>query len=175
MVQPATGTIFPMKHLSLMIKPASSLCNMRCRYCFYADISGLRQVASHGIMETRTAHAIIENVFKDLEDGDEVSFAFQGGEPTLAGLPWYEDFTETVSAQPKRVKTQYALQTNGLLINGAWGEFFNKHNFLVGLSIDGGARFHNDNRVDAQNRGTYRAVMEEAALPAAINCFWTNP
>ena len=37
-----------MKQLSVMLKPASSLCNMRCKYCFYADVSSLRDVSSYG-------------------------------------------------------------------------------------------------------------------------------
>ncbi|MDR2363951.1 MAG: radical SAM/SPASM domain-containing protein, partial [Spirochaetaceae bacterium] len=66
-----------MKHLSVLIKPASSLCNMRCAYCFYADISGHRSAASYGIMAPGVRQAVLENIVRDLEDRDEITLAFQ--------------------------------------------------------------------------------------------------
>lgn len=74
------------KSVSVLIKPASSLCNLRCKYCFYADVSSLRKVKSFGRMKLETVDSLIENVFVDLNDGDQLTIAFQGGEPTLAGL-----------------------------------------------------------------------------------------
>lgn len=72
-----------MKHISVMIKPASALCNLRCKYCFYANVSSLREVRSYGKMKPEVTEKMIDNIFIDLEDGDELTFAFQGGEPTL--------------------------------------------------------------------------------------------
>lgn len=68
-----------MKKLSILIKPASSLCNLRCKYCFYADVSEQREVKSYGIMSKNTSHLMIDMVYRDLEDGDTITFAFQGG------------------------------------------------------------------------------------------------
>jgi len=113
-----------MKRLSLLIKPASSLCNMRCRYCFYYDISATRAIPSYGIMPADITDKIIDNTFKCLDDGDEINFAFQGGEPSIAGLPWFRRFTETVTLQKKNIKVSYAFQTNGLLLDEAWCDFF---------------------------------------------------
>lgn len=79
-----------MKQLSIMIKPASSLCNLRCRYCFYADIADLRDVQSYGIMPVETMRAALKKLEGQLSPGDRVTFAFQGGEPTLAGLDWFQ-------------------------------------------------------------------------------------
>ncbi|GHT56026.1 radical SAM/SPASM domain-containing protein [Spirochaetia bacterium] len=153
-----------MKRLSLLIKPASSLCNMRCRYCFYADISSSRIVPSYGIMDAETRARIIDNVFKDLEDGDEVTFAFQGGEPTLAGLPYFEKFVEHIAAQKRKVIIHYAFQTNGLLIDDEWASFFHKNNFLLGLSLDGGERFHDRNRLDAKGEGTWNRILQSKKI-----------
>ena len=75
-----------MKSLTFLIKPASSLCNMRCRYCFYHDISDIREVKSMGIMTEATAQSLIQAAFAAVEPGGFVQFTFQGGEPTLAGL-----------------------------------------------------------------------------------------
>ena len=83
-----------MKHITIMIKPASSLCDMGCTYCFYYDVAASRHVASMGIMARETAEAIIRNVYTDLTAGDSITFAFQGGEPGLAGLDFFVYFTE---------------------------------------------------------------------------------
>jgi uncharacterized protein len=142
---------------------------MRCTYCFYADISGHRAAPSRGIMNSDFRRAILENIVRDLEDRDEITFAFQGGEPTLAGLAWYEAFIQTLlsvqeQAGKKNLVVNYALQTNGLLLDRAWGEFLRQHNFLVGLSLDGRAHFHNRSRLDAQGQGTYDRVIRGKCL-----------
>lgn len=72
-----------MKNLSIMIKPASSGCNLRCKYCFYADISRLRETPSFGRMGDDTLEAVLRNIQRDLVSGDRISFAFQGENP-----PW---------------------------------------------------------------------------------------
>jgi len=100
-------------------------------------------------MKTDTADKVIDNTFRDLSGGDEITFAFQGGEPTIAGLPWFRYFTETASSRMKDIKINYAFQTNGLLLDNAWCDFFCKNNFLLGLSIDAGRRFHDRNRFPA--------------------------
>ena len=154
-----------MKRLTIMIKPASSLCDMRCKYCFYCDVAAARHTASMGIMTQATAAALIANVFSVLSAGDHVTFAFQGGEPTLAGLDFFTFFVETVKQQaPQNVRVCYALQTNGLMLenneNGRkWAQFFKEHGFLIGLSLDGDGALHNQNRMDAQGKGTFSRVM----------------
>jgi uncharacterized protein len=115
-------------------------------------------------METGTMSRIIENVYKDLEDGDEVTFIFQGGEPTLAGLDWFKRFTGYAASLQRNVKVNYALQTNGLLIDDSWAEFLHDHNFLTGLSIDAGAAFHDSNRLDTGGAGTWKTCLQSKAL-----------
>lgn len=153
-----------MKQISIMIKPASSLCNLRCKYCFYADVSSLREIRSHGIMSFDTAERLIEHVFQDLAPGDRLDVAFQGGEPTLAGLDFFRHFTEKVSAMGRDVFVSYALQTNGMLLNEEWAVFLAEHGFLVGLSLDGPAEYHNAARVDAAGCGTFKQVTSARKL-----------
>jgi uncharacterized protein len=115
-------------------------------------------------MSAETREGIIENVFRDVEDGDDLTFAFQGGEPTMAGLSWFEQFAAAISGRNNAVTVHYSLQTNGLLIDEAWCAFLKKNNFLVGLSVDAGARFHDPNRIDAAGEGTWRTVMARKKL-----------
>lgn len=153
-----------MKHLSFMIKPASSLCNLRCRYCFYADVSARRSVPSHGIMTQATTKALVENIWATLEDGTTLSIAFQGGEPTLAGLDYFQNFVALVAAQHKKTQVSYSLQTNGILLDEDWCRFLRKHRFLVGLSLDGYAENHNQNRLDEKGQGSFAKVMAAKRL-----------
>jgi uncharacterized protein len=77
---------------------------MRCRYCFYHDVSEHRENPSYGIMKWDIMEKMIENIHKDLADKDEITIAFQGGEPTLAGLPWFQHFVESMGLYKKKVK-----------------------------------------------------------------------
>ena len=134
--RPGGQTGVCVKNISIMIKPASSLCNMRCRYCFYADITNLRQVRSYGIMSRETTEKILENIRSGLQRGDQINFAFQGGEPALAGLDFYRHFVNLVEGWDKSIKVNYALQTNGLSLDEQWCRFLARHHFLVGISLD---------------------------------------
>lgn len=153
-----------MKNISIMIKPASSLCNMRCQYCFYADVTKLRQVHSYGLMSRETVEKILENIRTDLKPGDQINFAFQGGEPTLAGLDFYRYFVKLTDGWGKGIKVTYALQTNGLSLDDEWCEFLAGHNFLVGVSLDLLPACHDEARKDERGQGTYQRVMDSIRL-----------
>ena len=152
------------KHFSVMIKPTSSLCNLKCQYCFYADVSSKRDTKSYGLMDDNTAHRVIHNIFCDLPDGSSVSIGFQGGEPTLAGLDFFKDFVDTVNAARGSIRVDFNIQTNGLLLDEDWCLFLQKNNFLVGLSLDGDAELHNQNRIDGDGKGSFSRVMNAKAL-----------
>lgn len=153
-----------MKRLSVLIKPASSLCNLRCKYCFYADVSAKRSVRSYGRMQTATTDTMVAQLFADLEDGAELTMAFQGGEPTLAGLPYFKHLVAQVAAQPQKVQVHYSIQTNGTLLDDQWAAFLRDQHFMVGLSIDGPTAYHDRNRVDTHGRGTYQRVWQAKQL-----------
>ncbi len=126
-----------MPPISLMIKPSSSLCNLSCEYCFYRDVSEHREHMGFGIMEKATAEVLIEKALV-YANGENVAFAFQGGEPTLAGLDFFKFFVETVNKYNiKNSRVFYGMQTNGTVIDKDWAVFLSKNSFLVGLSLDG--------------------------------------
>jgi len=134
-------------------------------YCFYSDVAAARTEAFHGVMTQDAAAALIKNTFSELSAGDHITFAFQGGEPGLAGLGFFSFFVEEVKRlAPPRVKVHYAFQTNGLMINDDWCKFFKENNFLIGLSMDGDAALHNKNRMDSQGKGTFARVMDAKKL-----------
>ncbi|MHB1484605.1 MAG: SPASM domain-containing protein [Saccharofermentanales bacterium] len=154
-----------MHYFSSLIKPASSLCNMRCEYCFYADVTEHRQVKSYGLMDIGTAEIFIDKVFAYLKEQTTITFAFQGGEPTLAGLPFYRRFTEYVeSRKSSRFTIAYSIQTNGYILDDEWCSFLSEHNFLVGVSIDATKEIHDFYRKNAQNEGTFQRVIKSLRL-----------
>jgi len=104
---------------------------MKCSYCFYNDIANKRKKVSYGKMNEET----LENLVKKAIASSELScsFAFQGGEPTLAGLEFYEKFLEFVNKYNKNnIKTYFSIQTNGLLIDEKWAGFFKLNNISLG-------------------------------------------
>ena len=144
--------------LSMMIKPVSSGCNMRCQYCFYADVAAHRQTPNYGVMTPDTMHALVRRAF--IHADGQVSFSFQGGEPTLAGAQFYLDFLHEVRRCNSRgLPVSYALQTNGYDVSDEMLALFKEHGFLLGVSLDGPEDMHDALRKDAFGRGTYRRVM----------------
>lgn len=152
-----------MPPLNMLIKPASGICNMRCKYCFYHDVSENRSQASYGRMSMETLEDLVKRAFDFAEY--TCSFAFQGGEPTFAGLEFFQRLTELEKKyNQKKVKVQYSIQTNGTLVDDRWAEFFARNHFLVGLSLDGTREVHDAMRVDAEGKGTFDRVMKTAAI-----------
>ena len=146
------------KNISVLIKPASSLCNLRCRYCFYSDVSENRSVASFGVMEKETMEALIEKISLYLEQGGDASISFQGGEPTVAGLAYFKDFVSKVAEYPNIVP-HYSIQTNATLIDEDWARFFKENGFLVGVSLDGYQTNMDKFRYDPMKRGVFYRVL----------------
>lgn len=147
-----------MKRLSLLIKPASSLCNLRCGYCFYHSLAEQRSRESYGIMEPHTADTLIGRA---LDEACDVTFIFQGGEPTLAGLDFFRHFTaEAEQRKASGMQVSYAMQTNGVDMTEEFARFLGEHQFLVGLSLDGPEELNDWMR----GSGSFRSAMGAAAL-----------
>ncbi|MEG1963471.1 MAG: SPASM domain-containing protein [Clostridia bacterium] len=157
-----------MPPISLMIKPASSLCNLRCKYCFYSSLASERQNFSFGIMDKTTATALIKKAL-EFANGEQVYFAFQGGEPLMAGFDYFATFVKIVKENnTKNSQICYALQTNGTLIDKNWAMFFKQNNFLIGLSLDGDYKA-NKFRVDAEGKNVFNQVMTATEILDTYN------
>ena len=83
-----------MPPLQLLIKPASGMCNLRCRYCFYYDVTQNREQENYGMMSGKTLENLVRKSLAYAEG--TCGFAFQGGEPTLAGMDFYRDLIRLV-------------------------------------------------------------------------------
>ena len=159
--KPAPDTTDLRKPLnSLLIKPAGPDCNLACRYCFYLEKSALfNQSKVH-----RMSLDILEEMTRQAMDGggEYMSFGWQGGEPTLMGLDFYQ---HAVDFQQKYGRGRFVgngLQTNGILIDAEWAAFLKKYQFLVGLSLDGPEHVHDKYRVMRTGAGTWQKVVDSA-------------
>lgn len=133
---------------------------MRCRYCFYDDVSNHRIQKNFGLMSRETAEKLIESAFSCVGGQGEINFSFQGGEPTLAGISFYRSFMELEEKYKRSdIRISHSIQTNGYLLDEKWAEFLRNYNFLVGLSIDGTQELHDLYRKDRRGQGTYQVLM----------------
>ncbi len=162
-----------MGYVNILIKPASSLCNMRCRYCFYADESEHRMQKSMGIMTAETSRQLIDAMFTAAGILGAVNFSFQGGEPTMAGLDFFREFVAMARERNREnLPVSWAMQTNGLNLNGEWAAFLKENHFLMGISVDGGRALHDRFRPDAAGNGTFPCNMFDTAVkvPFLLRC-----
>jgi uncharacterized protein len=143
---------------SLLIKPASAVCNLDCTYCFYLD----READPYRSLPTRrmsleTLERLVDSyLFYSYPDS---AFAFQGGEPTLAGLRFFEKLIEFQRQYSRGHNVSNSLQTNAVLIDADWCRLFRDSNWLLGVSLDGPEEMHDRYRLDKQGRGTWTRVM----------------
>lgn len=148
-----------MRRIHCLIKPASGSCNMICQYCFYKDEGHYQDCIKTSRMSFDTMKNIIEKSLA--KDTRSVVFAFQGGEPTLAGLDYFKEFVAMVKKQNlNQCNVTYALQTNGYQLEADWFDFFSENEFLIGVSLDGTEDIHNHYRKSATGENTFKAVMK---------------
>lgn len=142
----------------ILTKPIGPICNLDCKYCFYLE----KQKLYPNERQWRMSDEVLEEYIRQYihsQPGNEVYFAWQGGEPTLLGV---EFFRQAVALQKKFAAGKVvsnALQTNGTLLDAEWCELLAKEKFLVGLSIDGPRELHDQYRVDKGEKPTFDAVM----------------
>ncbi len=152
-----------LRQLSFLIKPASSLCNLRCRYCFYEDESENRSQKCYGIMSAETADRLIASAVDATCDGAMISVGFQGGEPTVAGLDYFRHFIEEEKKYPSRRFT-HSIQTNGYALDEDWATFLAENNFLVGISVDGYKDLHDLHRLTPSGEGSFGRIAYNLEL-----------
>jgi uncharacterized protein len=140
----------------LLVKPTGAACNLACEYCFYLGKESLYPKAGF-----RMSDQVLRAYIKQLLAAQpfEVNVCWQGGEPTLMGLDFFQRSVAMVKKyrRPGQQVT-YALQTNGTRLDDAWCSFFKKNDFLIGLSVDGPAELHNAYRVDKAKHGSFDSV-----------------
>ena len=152
------------RRFHVMAKPAGSTCNLDCTYCFYLSKQALPGEPGLGRMDDEVLERFVRDYIRSVT-GPEVVFSWQGGEPTLRGLKFFE---KVVALQRKHAKpgqqVENDLQTNGTLLDEEWARFLKAHRFLVGLSIDGPRDIHDHYRIAKGGEPTFDKVYAAAML-----------
>lgn len=143
----------------VLAKPSGPACNLRCSYCFYLEKKELFPRTQSPRMSDETLERFIRD-YIDSQHADEITFGWQGGEPTLRGLDFFRKVVELQQRYAGGRVITNALQTNGMLIDDEWAGFLAANRFLVGISIDGPAELHDAQRVDAASRPTLDRVLQ---------------
>lgn len=142
----------------LLIKPVSADCNMACRYCFYMRPGDPYRLEGRHLMDDSTLGAMISGYMKSASGA--ASFGWQGGEPLLAGLDFFERVVALQQLWGRSAQlVSNNLQTNGLLLDDGWAKFFRRYNFFIGVSLDGPEQYHNHYRCFANPGGGFQQTM----------------
>jgi len=169
--QAAEGAV---RRYHVMVKPIGSLCNLDCTYCYYLHKEQLLGSNSNFRMSDEVLETHIRQYIEG-QDGDEVVFSWQGGEPTLLGLLFFEKVM-ALEQKYKRAgqRIENDLQTNGILLDDEWCRFLKTHRFLVGLSIDGPEELHNAYRRSKGGQPTFKKVFAASELLPVHNDTWND-
>lgn len=143
----------------IMIKPRGPICNLACVYCYYLQTDRLYPSSTFRMSDELLKEFTRQYI--QIQRTPKVTFAWQGGEPTLMGLEFFEQaiyYQQTYA--PPGMRIQNTLQTNGMTLDDNWARFFKENDFLIGISLDGPRELHNAYRVDRAGRGSFDRVME---------------
>jgi len=147
----------------LLVKPTGAVCNLDCTYCFFLS-KELLYPGSRFRMADELLDTYLRQLIEAHAGAPEVIVAWQGGEPTLMGLPFFRRSAELAGRYRRPgQRILHTIQTNGTLIDDEWAEFFAEQGFLVGLSIDGPSEVHDTYRVDKGGKGSFDRVMSGLA------------
>jgi uncharacterized protein len=147
------------KNTKLVILQPTSFCNIDCKYCYLPGRNEKDLMAMDILEET------IKKLLSSQMLADETKFLWHSGEPLIAGIPFYEKIVKLVDKyNVNKINVTHGIQTNATLINQAWCDFFKKYNFNVGVSLDGPAFLHDNNRITRNGKGTHSRVMQGVSL-----------
>ncbi len=163
----------PAQDIGVLVKPAGPDCNLACTYCFYRSKAALYPDSPRHRMSDEVLKEFIGQYMA--MSGEQVSFAWQGGEPTLMGLDFFRrvvDYQQKLGRSGQRVSN--SLQTNGILLDDDWCQFLAEYKFLVGISIDGPSDIHDHFRIYPSGKGSHEPVIAALhrlqAHPVEHNC-----
>jgi len=149
--------------IHVVAKPAGPSCNLDCGYCFYLEKHSLFGAGKSLQMPDDVLSAYIGNYISS-QPVPVVEFAWQGGEPLLSGIDFFKRVIELQKSYPNRKLIRNSIQTNGTLLTDEWCCFLKKHNFMVGISLDGPREIHDRYRRNRGGEGSFDQVIRGLRL-----------
>ncbi len=157
--------------LYIMAKPAGATCNLACQYCYYLEKKDLYSRRERPYMSDTTLERYIRT-YIEAQTTPSVEFVWHGGEPTLRSLDFFKRAMELQRRYAGGRAIANCLQTNGTMLTPEWCRFLHDNNWLVGISIDGPAEFHDEYRRTAAGKPTSAAVMKGIQLLKQYGVEW---
>lgn len=152
------STINKVHQFHLLAKPTGAICNLDCKYCFFLSKESLYPDSNFRMSDNLLDLYIKQ--FIEAQHSNEITIAWQGGEPTIMGLDFYKRAIEYVHKHQKSgQQISHTIQTNGTRLDDEWCQFFAENKFLVGLSVDGPKPMHDAYRVYKSGKGSFDSVM----------------
>lgn len=147
------------KSFHIVVKPVGPRCNLNCEYCYYLEKTKYFPEDKNSIMPKNILEEFIRQYIGS-QDVPVITFSWQGGEPSLAGLDFYKNVVNLQKKYSAGKKIENSFQTNGILLDDRWCDFFSENNFLIGLSIDGPREIQDKYRVYKNGKSTFDDVMK---------------
>ncbi len=148
----------PSREFQIFAKPAGSRCNLACEYCYYLETQELYPGESLRMSEQLLETYIVQHIQASTEQ--TILFSWHGGEPTILGLDYFQTIVEL--QQKHRPPGKFiinGIQTNGTLLDKKWCRFFQKHKFLVGISLDGPKELHDMYRKSKTGKSAFDQTL----------------
>lgn len=162
----------PFAHpLYMMAKPAGSMCNLSCRYCYYLEKSELYSEYNNKVMSDALLEKFIDEYITS-QTMPDVLFTWHGGEPLMRPLSFYKKVIKLEEQYSRGRNIDNCIQTNGTLLTDEWCQFLHDNNWLVGISIDGPKEFHDKYRRNRQGGPSFDKVMNGIRLLNKYNVEW---
>ena len=157
--------------LYVMAKPASSICNLACDYCYYLEKQELYDGGSKRTMSDELTERFIRE-YIEAQTMDDILFTWHGGEPLMRPIAYYKKVIALQREYGRGRHIENCIQTNGTLINEEWCKLFRENHWLVGLSVDGPKEFHDEYRRTRQGRPTFAKVMRAVEMLNRYGVEW---
>ena len=165
-----------MDDFQAFVKPVGALCNMDCTYCYYLQNRKIYPEETNFRMSDELLEEYIIQHIR-ASQGPDIFFSWHGGEPTLAGLEFYQRVVELqIKHLPENSRIINGLQTNGTLLNHEWCQFLKKENFIVGISLDGSEKYYSVNRFRKNGKSCFKEALQgyqlliDYGIPFEILC-----
>ncbi|MET4607645.1 uncharacterized protein ABIB90_007149 [Bradyrhizobium sp. JR4.1] len=143
----------------LLILQPTPFCNIDCSYCYLPARNDRHR------MSFETIEAAVRFVFDNKLNAPDLTVVWHAGEPLVLPVHWYRQaFAAASRGAPAVTMLPHAFQTNAMLIDDEWCDFFLEHSVRLGVSIDGPDWLHDARRRTRAGQGTHARVMKGVEL-----------
>ncbi|MGA7181154.1 MAG: radical SAM protein [Thiobacillaceae bacterium] len=156
--------------IELVVLQGTPFCNLNCSYCCLSAESRRQK----GRMPLDLIERVFAEIFSSRFIGDKLTVSWHAGEPLTLPVSYYEQAVERIQALKSRhgrddLDLRFHIQTNGVLIDDAWCDFFRRHKevFDIGVSCDGPQDIHDSHRLHWSGRPTFERTLHGMDLLTA--------